>query len=224
MNYNEAIKELEKLSNPTFKNIKGMARFGIKPKTKLLCVPVPKLRKLAKKIGKNHNLALKLWDSKMHEARILASIITEPEKLTEKQMDKWVKDFDTWDICDQTCMNLFGKSDYALKKIKKWSNSKDEFVKRTAFSLIAVMAVHNKEMKNEKFLEFFKLIKKASTDERNFVRKAVNWALRQIGKRNLFLNKNALQLADEILKINSKSAKWIASDAIRELNQWKIRI
>jgi len=203
------------LQNP--KNVLGMARFGIRPKTKVYGIPIPELRNIAKQIGKNHDLALKLWDSKIHESRLLAGFIDEPEKVTEKQFKKWVGDFDSWDICDQVCGNLFDKTDFAYKKVFELARKKPEFVKRTAFTLMACLAVHQKSMSNEDFMRFFPLIKKESVDARNFVKKAVNWALRQIGKRNKYLRKKALILAEEILKIDSKSAQWIAKDALREL-------
>jgi len=131
-----------------------------------------------------HNLALKLWDSKIHEARILAGLIADPERLTESQIEKWVKDFDSWDVVDQVCMNLFDKSVLAKEKIFEFAKREKEFEKRTAFALMAALASHDKKMQDKDFIKFFPIIKKASTDERNFVRKAVNWALRQIGKRN----------------------------------------
>jgi 3-methyladenine DNA glycosylase AlkD len=221
MEYNEIIEKLEYLKNP--RNVEGMARFGIRPKTKVFGIPIPDTRKLAKAIGKNHELALKLWDSKIHEARILAGLVAEHEKLTEKQIIKWAKDFDSWDVVDQVCMNLFDKSEIAQKLILQFAKSKEEFVKRTAFSLMAALASHDKKMADKYFIKFFPIIKKASTDERNFVRKAVNWALRGIGKRNLALNKEAIKLAKEIQKIESKSAKWIAGDAIRELTSTKVQ-
>ena len=223
MDYQDVIKKISSLQNS--ENVKGMARFGIRPKTKVFGVPIPELRKLAKQIGKNHELALKLFDSKIHEARILAGYIAEPEKFTEKQFEKWVKTFDSWDVVDQVCSSALDKTSFAYRKIFELSKRKEEFVKRTAFTLICCLAVHDKKMADKDFLNFFPLIKKASTDERNFVKKAVNWALRQIGKRNLNLNKKAIKLAKEIRKLaeknNSKSAKWIASGAIRELKDPK---
>ena len=220
MEYEEIIKKLKSLNNP--KNIAGMARFGIKPQTKVLGISIPELRKIAKTIGKDHKLALRLWDSEIHEARLLAGFIADSEILTEEQMRKWVSSFDSWDIVDQVCGNLFDKTKFAYKKVFEFSRREEEFVKRTAFTLIAALSVHNKEMKNEAFVRFFPLIKSASTDERNFVKKSVNWALRQIGKRNRKLNKEAIKLAKEIRKIDSKSAKWIANDAIRELTNEKV--
>ena len=221
MDYQEIIKKLEVLKNP--KNVEGMARFGIRPKTKVYGVPIPELRRIAKEIRQNvgcptpHILALKLWDSKIHEARILAGYIEEAEKITEKQFEKWVKDFDSWDIVDQVCSAVLDKTKFVYKKIFELSKRKREFEKRTAFTLICCLTVHDKKAKDEFFLKFFPLIKRAATDERNFVKKAVNWALRQIGKRNKNLNDKAIKLAKEINKINSKSAKWIANNAIREL-------
>ena len=222
MQYKEIIQKLESLKNP--KNVDGMARFGIRPKTKVFGIPIPKTRKLAKQIGKNHELALKLWDSKIHEARILAGYIEEAEKITEKQFEKWVKDFDSWDVVDQVCSAVLDKTKFAKRKIFELAKRKEEFVKRTAFTLICCLTVHDKKMPDKKFIKFFSLIRRASTDERNFVKKAVNWALRQIGKRNKKLNKEAIKLAKEIQKIDYKSAKWIASDAIRELTSQKIQI
>jgi 3-methyladenine DNA glycosylase AlkD len=212
----EVIKELK--SKGKKDQLEGMARFGMSSKGRL-GVSVPDMRALAKKIGKNHALALELWKTGIQEARIIASMIDEPEKVSEKQMEQWVKDFDSWDVCDQTCMNLFEKSPLAWKKIQDWSERKEEFVKRTAFALIACLAWHDKKTEDKKFIEMLKVIEKASTDERNFVKKAVNWALRNIGKRNRNLNKQALKTAREIQKIDSKTARWIAADAIRELEK-----
>lgn len=182
-----------------------------------LGVAVPDMRKLAKQLGKNHKLALELWKTQIPEARIVAAMIDEPEKLTEKQMEEWVKAINSWDICDQVCMNLFEKTPLAWKKIFDWSKREEEFVKRTAFALIACLAWHNKEAEDAEFIKLFPVIKRGATDERNLVKKAVNWALRNIGKRNVNLNRAAIEVAKEIQRINSKTARWIASDAIREL-------
>ncbi|MDP3882710.1 MAG: DNA alkylation repair protein [Candidatus Staskawiczbacteria bacterium] len=245
MEYKEVIKKLVSLKNP--KNVEGMVRFGIRPKTEVLGIPIPVLRKMAKEIQKSvgrptsHQLALKLWDSGIHEARILAGYIAEPEKITEKQFEKWVKSFDSWDVVDQVCSSVLWKVDFSKKKttapvkgagpssqslravVFELAKRKEEFVKRTAFTLIACLSVHNKKMSDKEFLKFFPLIKKASIDERNFVKKAVNWALRQIGKRNKKLNKEALKLAKEIQKIDSKSARWVASNAIHELRSEQVQ-
>lgn len=193
-----------------------MARYGMVAERRL-GVAVPDMRKLAKQLGKNHKLALELWKTQIPEARIVAAMIDEPEKLTEKQMEEWVKAINSWDICDQVCMNLFEKTPLAWKKIFDWSKREEEFVKRTAFALIACLAWHNKEAEDAEFIKLFPVIKRGATDERNLVKKAVNWALRNIGKRNVNLNRAAIEVAKEIQRINSKTARWIASDAIREL-------
>lgn len=199
------------------KNIEGMARFGISTKN-TLGVSIYDLRPMAKEIGKNHALALRLWDTKIHEARILASYVDEPEKVTEAQMEKWASEFDSWDVCDQVCSSLFDKTKFAYAKAFEWSARNEEFVKRAGFVLMACLAVHDKKASDDKFLAFLPIIKREATDERNFVKKAVNWALRQVGKsRNMKLNKAAIKTCREIAKIDSRSARWIAADALREL-------
>jgi 3-methyladenine DNA glycosylase AlkD len=150
-------------------------------------------------------------------------MIEDPSKVTETQMENWVSDFNTWDICDQCCMNLFRKTSFAYQKIFEWSKRDEEFVKRAAFTLIAVLAVHDKQAADDKFEQFFPIIIRASSDNRNYVKKAVNWALRQIGKRNINLNRMAIEIAIEIHKIDAKSAKWVASDALRELKDEKVQ-
>ncbi len=208
------IKKLKSLSNP--EAVAGMARFGINPKN-TYGVSIPALRKMAKEIGKNHLLAQKLWNSGIHEARILAGMIDSPDEVTEKQMERWARDFDSWDVCDQVCSNLFDRTEFAHKKAMDWSRRGEEFVKRAGFVLMATLAVHDKEARDKDFLKFLPIIKREARDKRNFVKKAVNWAIRQIGKRNLPLNQIAIKTAKEIQGIESKAAKWIASDAIREL-------
>ncbi len=193
-----------------------MARYGMTSKQRL-GVAVPEMRKLAKEIGQDHALALQLWETRIQEARMVAGMIGDPLQLTEDQMEGWVKDFDSWDVCDQVCMNLFDKSPFAWKKIKDWSQREEEYVKRAAYSLIACLAWHDKRAADEEFLKFFPLIIKGATDERNYVKKAVNWALRGLGKRSHFLHKKAIETAKELQKLNSKSARWIAADALREL-------
>jgi len=196
--------------------LKGMAKYGMTVEQRL-GVSVPDMRKLAKEIGKDHKLALDLWRTGIAEARIVAAMVGDPDKLTEEQMEEWVKGINSWDVCDQVCMNLFEKNQIAWKKIVDWSEREEEFVKRTAFSLIACLAWHDKKASDEKFVELLTVIIQEATDERNFVKKAVNWALRNIGKRNLSLNKAAINTAREIQRLDSKAARWIASDAIREL-------
>jgi 3-methyladenine DNA glycosylase AlkD len=217
MTCEEVIINLKKLASTSKKDIEGIARFGINVEN-ALCVSMPKIRKYAKEIGKNHELALQVWDSGIHEAKILAGLIDDREKVTDVQMEKWVSEFDSWDVCDQVIMNLFDKTEFAYKKAKEWAERDEEFVKRAGFAMMASLAVHDKKAPNELFIGFLKLIKEKSTDERNFVRKAVNWALRQIGKsRNIELYNIALKTAYEISEIDDKTARWIAKDAIREL-------
>lgn len=204
-------------------NRQGMARFGIDAE-KALGVNVPVMRSLAKKIGKNHELALKLWESGYHEARHVASMIADPELTTKTLVNKWAKDFNSWDIVDGTCSNLLRKTDFAYELIPLYAKRKEEFIRRTAFSLIAYLVVHDKKRNDLEFLQFFPLIKEYSTDERNFVKKAVNWSLRQIGKRSTFLRERAIELAEEIKTIDSKSARWVANDALRELKNQKTYI
>jgi 3-methyladenine DNA glycosylase AlkD len=196
--------------------LKGMAKYGMKVEQRL-GVSVPDMRKLAKEIGRDHKLALDLWRTGIAEAKIMAAMVGDPAKLTEEQMEDWVKGINSWDVCDQVCMNLFEKNQLAWKKIVDWSEREEEFIKRTAFSLIAYLAWHDKKASDEKFIELFPVIIRGATDERNFVKKAVNWALRNIGKRNLNLNEAAINAAKEIQRLDSKAARWIASDAIREL-------
>ena len=220
MNSEEIINKLKTMSNP--KNVEGMARYGINPKNNL-GISIYKLRPLAKEIGKNHELSLKLWNSGIHDARLLAVFLDDPSDVTEEQMDSWAKDFDSWDVCDQACTSLFDLTPHAWKKVFEWAERDEEFVKRGAFSIIAGLAVHDKEASDEKFEQFASIIIKHANDERNYVKKAVNWALRNIGKRNLMLNKKMIELSREIKKINSKSARWIANDAIRELTSEKVK-
>ncbi len=208
------------LSEP--ENIEGMKRFGITP-GKTYAVRIPELRKIAKKCGKNHELALKLWEKDFRETRILACMIEEPELVSSEQMDEWVLEFDYWEICDQCCLNLFFKTEFAYEKIFEWSKREEEFVKRAAFTLIAVAAVHDKKADDQQFEKFFPIIITSSTDNRNFVKKAVNWALRHIGKKNLYLNQRAIEVAEEIKELNSRSSRWIASDALRELRSEKVQ-
>jgi len=200
----------------------GMSKFGINSKN-TYGISIPKLREIARDIGKNHQLALKLWESSIHESRILASFIDEPEKVTENQLEKWVRDFDSWDVCDQCCSNLFDKTPSAYQKAVEWTRRKEEFVKRAGFVLMAALSVHDKKAEDRVFQEFFPIITREATDDRPYVRKAVNWALRQIGKRNPALNREAIRVAGEIRPIDSRAARWIASDALRQLTGEKVQ-
>jgi 3-methyladenine DNA glycosylase AlkD len=201
----------------------GMSRYGIVIEGRL-GVSIPDLRKMAKQINKNHAIALKLWDTGLQDARILAGMIDNPSEVTEAQMDIWVKDINSWDVCDQLCSNLFEKTRYAKLKINEWAKRDEEFVRRAAFTLIACLALHDKLAGDKEFISMLAIIKSGALDERNFVRKAVNWALRNIGKRNRYLNKAALETARDIMTLNSKSVKWIAADAIRELESRALQL
>lgn len=208
------------MSNPD--NVAGMARFGINSEN-TLGISVAELRKIAKKIGKQHDLAEQLWASGIHEARILACLVDLPEQVTPEQMEQWVREFDSWDICDLCCIHLFRKTPYNYRKAFEWVERENVFEKRAGFALMAALAVHDKKAGNEKFEAFLPLIKEKATDERNFVKKAVSWALRQIGKRNKALNAAAIETAEEIKGLDSKAARWIANDAIRELTSEKVQ-
>ncbi|MCK4964859.1 MAG: DNA alkylation repair protein, partial [Dehalococcoidia bacterium] len=181
-------------------------------------------RKIARETGINHALAQELWASDIHEARILASMIDDPSMATEEQLESWVKDFDSWDVCDQCCMNFFEKTGFAYRKAVEWSESDEEFVKRAGFVLMARLAVSDKKADDKQFEALLPIVRREAYDNRNFVKKAVNWALRQIGKRNAILNRKAIETAEEIQKMDSRSAKWIASDAIRELTSESVQI
>jgi 3-methyladenine DNA glycosylase AlkD len=215
------LQKLKSLANS--KNVEGMARFGINPEN-TLGVSVTTIRALGKEIKKEvqdknllHRLSLRLWDSGIHEARLLATIIDSVELVTERQLDDWVRDIDSWDVCDGFCMNLVDKTSFAYVKAKEWASSDEQFVRRAGFATMAGLAIHDKTASDEDLEEFFPLIKKYSKDPRNFVRKAVSWALRQIGKRNPYLLTRAISLAEEIEKLDSKSSRWIARDALKEL-------
>lgn len=197
-------------------NIEGMARFGITTERRL-GVSVPEMRRIARECGKDHPLSIRLWNSGIPEARIVASMIADPAEMTAAEMDRWVSGFDSWDVCDQVCMNLFERTPFAGKKIRQWSRREEEFVRRAAYALIACLAWHDKDAPDVVFTGFLPIIKRGATDERNFVKKSVNWALRNIGKRNPRLNRAAVSTAKEISRLDSKSARWIGADAIREL-------
>jgi 3-methyladenine DNA glycosylase AlkD len=193
-----------------------MARFGITSR-KAFGVGVRPLRSLAKSIGKNHKLASGLWRSGYLEARILAALVEDPQQVTSRQMDSWAQDFDNWAVCDACCSVVFDKTTFAYSKAAIWSRRSREFVKRAGYVMMAVLAVHDKKAPDAVFVKLFPLIRRGATDERNFVKKAVNWALRQIGKRNRNLNTRAIHLATSIRRMDSPSARWIAADALREL-------
>ena len=220
LEYAEVLERLQSLANPEW--VSGMGRFGIETR-RAYGIRVPDLRKLARETGKNHLLAQQLWATEIHEARILASMIADPKQMTEELMDGWAADLDSWDLCDGCCGNLFDKTEFAYKKVEEWSLRPEEFVKRAAFALMAWLAVHDKDAQDEAFLPFLPVIERECTDDRNFVKKAVNWALREIGKRDLGLNAAAIDTASAIRRIDSRSARWIASDALRELTSEKVQ-
>ena len=207
------LERLQALSNPD--NVAGMAHFGINPHD-TLGISIPELRQIAKEIGRDHTLAVELWDAGIHEARLLAGFIADPRQMSETLLDRWVQDFDSWDICDQTC-GLFARTPYAYPKAFAWSSHPETFIKRAGFVLMATLAVHDKRAADERLAQFLPLIAREAGDERNFVKKAVNWALRQIGKRSLSLNGQAIETARQIQQIESKAACWVAADALREL-------
>jgi 3-methyladenine DNA glycosylase AlkD len=220
MRAEELLSKLKALSDP--EAVAGMARFGINP-AEAYGVSISNLRKLAKEIGRDRLLAQELWSSGVHEARILASMIDDPKAVTEAQLESWAKEFNSWDICDQCCNNLFAKTRFAYRKAIQWSNRGEEFVKRAGFALMAQLAVHDKRADDSEFMQFLYVISREAVDDRNFVKKAVNWALRSIGKRNIFLNRMAIETARKIEKMDFRSSRWIASDALRELTGEAVR-
>jgi 3-methyladenine DNA glycosylase AlkD len=220
MQLKDVIAELRSMGDP--EAAAGMARYGIKA-DRALGVSIPGLQSLAKKIGKNRKLAQDLWSSAVHEARILACMIDDPQQITADRLERLVNEFDSWDLCDQCCNRLFSKTPFARQKALAWANRPEEFVKRAGFVMMAVLAVHDKKAADKQFDAFFERIKKEAIDGRNFVKKAINWALRQIGKRNMSLNRKAIAVAEEIQQLESKAARWIANDALRELRSEKIQ-
>jgi len=214
MQCDDILKKLKTLSNP--EAVEGMARFGINPEN-AYGVSITELMKMAQEIKRDHALAQQLWTTGIREARILASLLDDPGMVTEEQMEEWVRDFDSWDVCDGCCANLFRRTGFAYQKCLEWSSREEEFVKRAGFVLMAGLAVGDKKAEDEQFERFFPIMEREAGDARNYVQKAVSWALRQIGKRNRNLNIKAIETAKEIKKMNSRSAQWIASDALREL-------
>jgi 3-methyladenine DNA glycosylase AlkD len=214
------VNQLHELANPA--NVAGMARYGINS-TGTLGISIYTLRNIAKEIGVNHSLALELWETGIHEARLLAAFIEEPALVSPGQMDKWANDFDSWDVCDQVCTSLFDLTIFAYPKAYEWSEQSQEFVKRAAFSLMAGLAVHDKKADDEKIASFLPIIVREAGDDRNYVKKAINWALRNIGKRNFSLNMLAIETARDLKNSNMRAARWIGSDALRELASAKIQ-
>jgi len=218
MTVSEILDRLKKLGTPD--NIAGMARFGIVTK-KAFGVRAPEIKRVAREVGQDHELALKLWDTGFLEARTVACLIDDPKLVTPDQMELWVADLDNWATCDTVTGHLFDKTPYAYDKAFEWADREEEFVRRAAFAMIACLAVHDKKADDARFEAFIPIIEKHAVDERNFVRKAVNWALRQIGKRNMHLNHLAVKSAAVLSEADSRSARWIGKDAIRELTAEK---
>lgn len=218
----EILKTLESLGSP--ENVAGMARFGIKVRN-AFGASSAEIKQLAKELKKTasdrHALAQELWATEVHDARALAYLIDDPKLVTSEQMDAWANDFDNWAICDSTCGYLFSRTPLAYEKAFEWSKQDEEFVKRAGIVLMAWLAVHDKKADDDKIAAFLPELEKYADDDRNFVKKAVNWSLRQIGKRSLYLNGFAVETAEKIRERGTKPARWIASDALRELKSEK---
>ena len=200
----------------------GMARYAI-PSDNALGVSVADIRVLAKRLGRNHELAAGLWNTGVYEARMLTAFVDEPKKVTRAQMDRWCRDFDSWGICDTLCFHLFDKTPFAWEKARQWSGSQREFVKRAGFALMASLVVHDKAAPGPQFLPLLPLIEQGAHDGRNFVKKAVNWALRCIGKRDRALNLAAVAVAERLAQSKEASCRWVGKDALRELASPKVR-
>jgi len=213
-NFENIISTLHANANPN--TVKGMEHYGIKV-LKAFGVSLPFLRDIAKHYQNDHPLAIQLWDSGFHEARMLATMVDDASQVTEAQMEAWVLDFDSWDICDQCCSNLFDKTPFALKKLMEWTFRDEEYVKRAGFVMMACLAVHSTNLPDTVFEGFLPVIVRESTDPRNFVCKAVNWALRQIGKRDMILYAKALEISRTLANSTDKTARWIGNDAVKEL-------
>ena len=216
----KVLAELRRLANPT--NVAGMARFGIVGK-ELLGISMVQLRTIAKQTGRDHELAEELWASGVFEARILAGFVAEPARVTRRQANSWAKDFECWADCDGLCIHLFRKTPFANDLAIAWSRRREELVKRAGFTMMATLAVHDKAAGDEVFRTYLTRVQEEATDERHNVKKGVNWALRQIGKRNQILNREAILMAKLIREKDSRAARWIAADALRELERWKLR-
>ena len=209
-----ALKSLEKMS--TQRDRDNLARFGIEA-TNPLGVSMSNIQVLAKRLGRSHELAAALWDTNIYEARMLTAFVDEPERVTAAQMDRWCRDFDNWGICDTLCFKLFDQTPHAWAKVAQWGDKRDEFVKRAAFALLASLAGHDKSATNEQFLETLPLIERAATDERNFVKKGVSWALRTLGRRNAVLRDAAVVVAKRLADSPEPAARWIGKGALKEL-------
>jgi 3-methyladenine DNA glycosylase AlkD len=224
MKVEEIVARLKSMGSMDPRNLKGMERYGINISHTLGAISTPVMMKFARELGKDHDLAQHLWQTGFREARVLAFMIDDPAKVTPQQMDSWVKDFDSWDICDGACLHLFSKTPRAAGKAVEWSSSEEEYIKRAGFVMMACLSVGKREITDNQLAGFLSIIERAASDERNYVKKAVNWALRQIGKRSNYLNRLAVEACLRIRAMDSKSARWIAADALRELNSEQVRL
>jgi 3-methyladenine DNA glycosylase AlkD len=220
MDKNEVLAWLKRRG--TQRTVKGMSRYGIEAK-RAFGVPMGTLGLLSKRLGKDHTLALALWESGWYEARLLAALVDDPERVTRRQMNAWASSFENWADCDTACFKLFDRTPFAWEKSRQWSSSPREFVRRGGFALMACLALHDKDAPDERFLALLPVIEKGARDERNFVKKAVNWALRAIGRRNLELNAAALAVANRLALSEEASSRWVGKDALRELSNPKVR-
>jgi len=216
----DVVARLRKLGSKSVRD--GMLRYGI-PNEDAFGVSVGKIQKLSKELGRNHELALALWETGFYEARMLAAFVDDPKLVTPAQMDRWCKDFDNWGIVDTVCFKLFDVTPHAWKKVEQWSKRRDEFQRRAAYALLACLGVHDKQATNEKFIACFPLIEAAATDERNFVKKGVSWALRVIGRRNLELNNAATELAQRLADSPDPTSRWLGKEALREFKRPVVR-
>lgn len=216
MTSEEIIARMRSMANPEW--VKGMARYAINTE-RTLGLSMPTIRQLAKEIPKNHELAEELWLSGIHEARHLASMVDRSKWVTEDQMERWVADFDSWDVCDQVCMHLFDNTPYSFEKAKEWARRPEEFVRRAGFALMSALSLSRHKTDDSQLLEFMPIIEETASDGRNFVKKAANWSLRQIGKRNENLGRAAIETAERIQAQPYPSSRWIARDALRELRE-----
>ena len=215
---NDILKRLRAAGSPA--NVAGMARYGIRP-AKAYGVATPVMRAIAKDLGRDTELASALWSTGVLEARIVATMIADPLVIQEEEVERWVRDFDCWSVCDSACIGLLWKTPFAWRKVREWSRRKPEYERRAAFALLAGLAVHDKKATDRQFRVALRLIARAATDDRNYVKKAVNWALRQIGKRNAALREEAVAVAEALIGTESRSARWIGHDALRELRRKK---
>jgi 3-methyladenine DNA glycosylase AlkD len=220
MNKDEVLAWLERTG--TRRTVEGMARYGL-PSDRAFGVPVGTMQARAKRIGKDHALAAALWESGWYEARMMAAFVDDPRRVTRRQMNAWAADFDNWGICDTACFHLFDRTPFAWTKARQWSASPREFVKRAGFALMASLVAHDKTAPDARFRAMLPLIEKGARDERNFVKKGVNWALRTIGKRNAGLNAAAVAVAQRLAQSKNAAPRWIGKDALRELASPKVR-